>query len=138
MRPSQILLYVLIVAVGWFVAAQFIRFAGPHIFDGSVAHAAMFVLTALCGPAFVWLAALAVRLPFGEMLPPITLMTVTALLLDGIAISWVPFLYGGTGPNLAYGAAWLLWGVGAIFLAALMLAQRPKTARSSFKNAATH
>jgi hypothetical protein len=46
------------------------------------------------------------------------------MLCDGIALTWAPSVYGGVSPRLALGAAWLLWGVGAILLAAATTGRR--------------
>jgi hypothetical protein len=46
------------------------------------------------------------------------------MLCDGVALTWAPGVYGGASARLALGAAWLLFGVGAILVGALFTARR--------------
>lgn len=48
-------------------------------------------------------------------IPAVALMSIAALLLDGIAFAWFPGAYGNDATVTRFGAAWLLWAVG-IFL----------------------
>ena len=47
-------------------------------------------------------------------------VSMPALLLDGLAFSYVPFLYGAAEDERRAGAAWLLWFVGVSLALALL------------------
>jgi hypothetical protein len=54
----------------------------------------------------------------------VSIATITALFLDGLAMTWSPQLYGGD-PRIALrGAGWILFGVGALWLSGLVLQRR--------------
>jgi len=54
------------------------------------------------------------RLPDQRALMAVSIATITALFLDGLAMTWSPQLYGGD-PRIALrGAGWILFGVGAL------------------------
>ena len=48
----------------------------------------------------------------------------TALFLDGIALTMAPWIYGSTPDALLPGAAWLLFGVGTFLGAAFVEGRR--------------
>lgn len=111
---------VVVGAVGWALAALFIRLAnGAGWFEG-MAKVGMF---ALCFP-IAWVTALllraAGRLRREQIVPAMSIGLMTALFLDGIALTTAPWIYGATPDALLPSAAWLLFGVGA-FLAAAFL-----------------
>ena len=121
MSAQQVTLYAFLGAVLWFVAAVFVHIYGAVLFTGGALHVVVFAATLMLSPGLVWAVAKLIRTPVSAMLVPTTVLTVTALFLDGAAITWWPVLYGGTGQTLTYGAAWLLWGVGSVFLSALLM-----------------
>ena len=45
------------------------------------------------------------------VLPALAVMSLVAMMLDGVAITWVPELYGVAPDAMGMAAAWLLWGV---------------------------
>jgi Family of unknown function (DUF5367) len=47
-----------------------------------------------------------------DILTATVLMAITAVLLDGIALTWFQNWYGLAPTQLLLAAAWLLWGVG--------------------------
>jgi hypothetical protein len=64
------------------------------------------------------------RLPDQRALMAVSIATITALFLDGLAMTWSPQLYGGD-PRIALrGAGWILFGVGALWLSGLVLQRR--------------
>jgi len=111
---------VALATVVWFSAAMFIRYAGPTgLFHGLGA----VVLYALTVPATILVnrrALKLVRLPRRRMTTVIAVTTATATLLDGVAMSAFPELYGPDPGIMGAGAVWLLWAIGvASALAAL-------------------
>jgi hypothetical protein len=56
-----------------------------------------------------------------EISEAVVIMTITATFLDGAALAWFRQLYAQTFEVALYGAAWILWGVGAgLFLGHFM------------------
>src|SRR5258708_741820 len=88
--------------IGWFIAAMFIRFAlslgwfgaGPRL-----------VLFAAAVPAAWFLVEVVRRIAPAHLLERVTVLCVTALLLDGLALVWFPALYGAEGAALLTPAA---------------------------------
>jgi Kef-type K+ transport system membrane component KefB len=104
--------------VGWFVAALFIRWAAPlGWFDGGTANVILFAVS--LPVAFVTVELVRRFVPAGQVTLGCALLTTPALVLDGLALTWTPALYGNHpgGPN--HGSTWLLYGVGAILAVAL-------------------
>lgn len=106
----------------WFVAAMIIRFVGPYLFiPGSVILAVTFALSI----PFAWLfyksAILAAGAKGATLMPSVLIMNCTAMLFDGIALTFFPTLYG---PTFAIGGAWILWGLAWIQIFALLKTYR--------------
>ncbi len=102
----------------WAVGVATIRLAAPF---GLFAPAFAPVLFAVTVP-LAWLAVdLAVRVagPHTPLPAAATLVSMPALLLDGLAITWAPGLYGPAALPLRAEAAWLLWFVGVSLAVAL-------------------
>lgn len=108
----ELIPFVALGVLAWFVGVLFIRTAGKVLFaESSLWLAGLYLLTI---PG-VWLAvkgvALAGKLSGVNILIAIAIMNFTATLLDGVAIAWLPSLY-----NLPFStqlvAAWVLWFVG--------------------------
>lgn len=107
--------------VFWFLAALYVRFLGPVLFDLGALHLLAFAIGAASGPVFLAIAAAVTRHSLGDMVLPVALMLVSATALDALAMTYTPGLYGGTGPVLALGAAQILWGITSALVAALSL-----------------
>jgi hypothetical protein len=109
-------------AVGWALAALFIRYAnGAGLFHGR----AEVVVFALCLP-IAWGTARLLRsggrIRRTQTVAAMSIALMTALFLDGIALTMAPGIYGAPPEALLPAAAWLLFGVGA-FLAAAFIQQ---------------
>lgn len=63
-----------------------------------------------------------------DMVDSVALMSLEALLLDGVALTWFRNLYGEEFETTHHGAAWLLYGVGACLAVAFLLRSRAKSA----------
>ena len=117
---------ILLGAVLWFLAAVFIRLAMPWgVFSGGYATAILFGLTALLAPVLV---STVHRLTGGGQaprLPTAAILCLVGVLLDALAMTWSPELYASNPARLVNGAAWLLFGVGAVLTSA-MLQDRPR------------
>ncbi len=105
-------------AVLWAVGVLTIRFAAPFgLFSPGFSLALMLATIPLA-----WLTVdLAIRVA-GQNAPlpwVAAMVSMPALLLDGVAIMWAPGLYGPAAMPLRAEAAWLLWFVGVSMAVAL-------------------
>lgn len=104
-------LFVVLGLVFWFLALLFVRLAGTSIF--SLGNPALPVLYVLAYPVLwgaVWLSSAISRVPLKDMVAPVVIMTVTAMVMDGLAIGFFPQAYGDTHTHVMLGAAFILWG----------------------------
>ncbi len=114
---------IVIGAVLWLIAALFIRVTGAGLFvAGNPWLIALFIASLPVGWLLAVLPCRLMGLARPHYVQAATLMAAPALLLDGLAITWLPALYGVGVPGLELGAAWLLWGVGASFAFANLIA----------------
>jgi hypothetical protein len=129
LTPAQILTLAAFSTCVWFLAAMFIRFAGPMgVFHGYK----LIALYALTIPATIPLNARSrklVRAPKGQMVTVIAVTSTVATLLDGAAMSRFPALYGADPAITGAGAAWLLWAIGVAGGLSLVTAGQAKMAR---------
>lgn len=103
----------------WASGVGLIRLISWQELWGGLANAVLFVLSI----PTAWLCIVSVRRLAGlapaQVLTGTALITAVVALLDGVAMTWWPALYGG--PALL-AAAWLLWFVGAVLGVAVMQA----------------
>ena len=106
----------------WFDALVFIRLVGPTLFVAG--NPMLFVLFAASFP-IVWLlikfSAAVGKIQGHAVFLAVVIMDMTALLLDGVAITWFPAAYGLPATSLVLAAAWLLGGVGITLLVAFLM-----------------
>jgi hypothetical protein len=117
-------LFVGLGVLAWFIGVLFIRFAGTMFFvKGSVWLIGLYLLTI----PVVWLTIESVsrigKLSRIKTLMAIVILNFTATLLDGVAISWLPSIYGLPASAHLLAAAWLLWFVGVSLYLSLMMAR---------------
>ena len=101
----------------WFLAAMAIRFFGPSLLvRGSLAPVFVFLATIPLTWGLLRLATAMGRVRGAAVLPALAVMSLVAMMLDGVAITWVPELYGVAPDAVGMAAAWLLWGVAWTFV----------------------
>jgi hypothetical protein len=129
LKPAQIVILTVFSTVVWFLAAMFIRFVGPMgVFHGYK----VIALYALTIPATAPLNARSrklVRAPKSQMVTVIAVTSAVATMLDGVAMSQFPALYGADPAITGAGAAWLLWAIGVAGVLSLITAARANSAR---------
>ncbi len=109
----------------WFLAAMAFRFLGPFVLvPGSTTLPLVFILTVPIAWAFVWAGITLGGARGAAVLPAVVVMSFTAMLLDGLALTFFPALYGLPTASLLIVAALLLWGVGLILVIAYIWPQR--------------
>jgi hypothetical protein len=124
LHRDQIVRLAALAIVLWYAAALCIRVGLPAGLYGGSAGALLFVATGgLAWPTVRLAARVGALRPF-QVVPGVAMACAVAMLCEGIALTWAPAVYGGVSPRLALGAAWLLWGVGAILLAAATTGRR--------------
>jgi branched-subunit amino acid transport protein AzlD len=99
----------------WLIAALFIRIAPFGLFARGPATIALFMVTMLVAWLPVRLLTLLAALSAPQLVPGVAIASAAAMLLDGVGLIWWP-VYGAA--DRLPGAAWLLWGVGWILIAA--------------------
>ncbi|WBQ10988.1 hypothetical protein L2D01_04205 [Hyphomonadaceae bacterium ML37] len=96
----------------WLTAALLLRWLGPlGVYDG----AARILLYALIIPGtapFIWLIAKIGGLARSDLALGVSVVVAAAVLLDGLALAWVPTLYGAELALQAGAGAAILWGAG--------------------------
>jgi Family of unknown function (DUF5367) len=117
-------LFVGLGVLAWLIGVLFIRFAGTMFFvEGSLWLVGLYLLTV----PVVWLTIVSIarigKLSRLKTLMAIVIMNFTATLLDGVAIAWLPSIYGLQASSQLLAAAWLLWFVGVSLYLSLMMAR---------------
>lgn len=101
----------------WFLAAMAIRFFGPSLLvRGGLPSMFVFLATVPLAWGLLRLAMAMGRVRGAAVLPALAVMSLVAMMLDGVAITWVPELYGVAPDAMGMAAAWLLWGVAWTFV----------------------
>jgi hypothetical protein len=100
-------------AVGWAAAAGIVRVGkGAGLFERRNLPGT-FAFGAVAGAGFVWALPLVTKLPASKLVPAAGVATGVASVLDGVAITWAPGVYGSTrSEEVALPAALILWGAG--------------------------
>lgn len=117
---GQTVLLVILGAALWFLAAVILRVIAPMgALEGNM-RAVTYALVIPCTLPFVLLVRFLVRLRPDQLFTGVGVATMTALIIDGIVIAYVPAVYGGSLPQVTNCAAIILWGAGlGILLASI-------------------
>lgn len=129
LKTPKVLLFMALGVAFWFAGLLIIRIAGPGVFTAeSPLLIVMYIASYPLLYVSLLLASAVSRLPMRQMLEPVTIMTFTAITIDGIVLSWLPQAYGDSVEHVMHGAAWLLFAAAAGLLIAWVLARRPAAA----------
>lgn len=113
MNRPKILLFTALGVVFWFNAAMIIRFCGPAVFTAGNPWLLLFFGLAIPLTLLSLLITKAIaRRRLADLLEPVVIMTLTAAMLDGLALAWFRSLYSASLEVALHGAAWILWGAG--------------------------
>jgi hypothetical protein len=108
-------------AVLWFLAAMLVRNIGPMgALDGAAGIVAYALVIPGTVPAIIAARPLA-KLRRDQTVTGISIVTATALLLDGVAHDWFPMIYGTDPALIVKGAAAIFWGAGVGLVLALLM-----------------
>lgn len=119
MKNSKQLLFVVLGAAFWFVAAMIVRLLGQTVFSENNPYLIlMFVLAIPITFGFIFITQKVAKLEPSEILRPVVIITYTATFLDAIAMTWFRNLYSSSFEVSFFGSAFILWGAGlGLFLA---------------------
>jgi hypothetical protein len=111
-------------AVYWFVAALVVRWTATGWVgnDGSTALVFALIIVATVPALFLGMAIARVGRDRAQISAAI--MTGTALLLDGVALTWGRSLYGTDPATVLGGAASIMWGAGVAIGLGMLLERR--------------
>lgn len=121
LTSRQLTILIVFGLVFWLVAALYIRFAPFGAFDRGPSTMLLYTITVPAAWISVQVAKRLATLAADQLLPGVAIASAAAMLCDGIGLVWWP-LYGEA--DRLPGAAWLLWGVGMILIAAFVEARR--------------
>ncbi len=122
LRSRQVVIVLAWGILLWFLAAVFIRYAPPVLFERGAATAFLFATVVPIAWVTIWATRRVASLGPDQLVAGVALGCAAAMFCDGIALTWSA-LYG-SGKDLVPAAAWLLLGVGAILVAAFITARR--------------
>lgn len=121
--------YLIFVGFGlllWLIFLIAIRLIGSSVFStGNPLLLLAFVLSIPLAPILIIAMSRLTRTPTSEMLIPVVISDITALLMDGLAVGFTD-LYGPSYDQIAAAAAYLLWGVGLTLICAVWLSYQNK------------
>jgi hypothetical protein len=107
------ILLVILGVVYWLEALLFIRFGGEGLFvNGNPWLLLLFVAAFPIAWVLVKVSAVVGKIDREDLLSSVAIMALTAMLFDGVALTWFQGWYGLAPAGLLLAAAWLLWGVG--------------------------
>lgn len=121
LASSQIVALAMIGAVYWFVAALVVRWTAAGWVGNDAMTAVVFVLIVLATVPALLLGYRLAGISRSRAATGATVMTGAAALLDGVALTWFPALYGISPAVILGGAAAILWGAGVALVSGMML-----------------
>ncbi len=137
MKPSKQILFMALGVAFWFVAAMIIRLSGQAVFSENNPYLLlMFVLAVPITFGFIFITQKMGKLKQSEILRPIAIVTATAALLDGVAMTWFRSLYSNSFEVSFFGSALILWGAGLGLLLAHFLTLKNTDSKSQRQHSA--
>jgi hypothetical protein len=119
---SQLPLFIFLGIVFWLNAALIIRYFGDSVFsEGNPLLGVFFGVAILITIFTIYILKQISRLRYDQLFRPLTIMTITATILDGIAMTWFRTLYSQSFEVSFFGSALILWAVGWGLFFGLML-----------------
>jgi hypothetical protein len=110
---QQLPLFIILGVVFWLNAAMIVRFCGAKVFsEGNPLLGVFFVVAIIITIITIYILKHISRLRYDQLFRPLTIMTITATFLDGIAMTWFRTLYSQSFEVSFFGSALILWAVG--------------------------
>ena len=124
LSPAQTLRVSVFSLLLWITGAVMIRLLIPfEVFAGGALTVLVFAAGIAINVPTIWLVQRLGGLRREQTVYGMALGSAVAIICDGVAITWAPWLYGGITPDLHRAGAWLLWTSGFGLLGAF-IAQR--------------
>jgi Family of unknown function (DUF5367) len=112
-QSVDIVLFASIGAGFWLVFVLLIRFGGKYLFiERNPWLLGLFIISIPLAWVLIKMVTTIVKVEGSRVLTATAIVTITAMLLDGIALTWFQNWYGLEPTRLVLVAAWLLWGAG--------------------------
>ena len=122
--PRQMTMLAVIGAVYWFVAAMIVRGTASGWVGNDALTALVFGLIVVGTVPALLLGYQLASVGRNHAAIGAAIMTGTASLLDGLALTWMPSLYGATPEVVLGGAAAILWGAGVALVLGMVIERR--------------
>jgi hypothetical protein len=124
LSARQFALLALMGAVFWFVAALIVRWTVAGWVGNDALTALVFALVIPGTVPALIMGARVAGVGRDRLQAAAALMTGAAALLDGVALTWFPTLYGSDPAHWLGGAAVILWGAGVALMLGFVLERR--------------
>jgi hypothetical membrane protein len=109
----------------WFIVLIIMRILGSSVFSEGNPWLVVFYLASFpAGIIFTQAMRAIMNVPMSEMLQPMVILAIVAVMMDGFSFGFTKFY--GVGEHELYAAAFLLWAPGVFLLCALWLIDRAK------------
>lgn len=107
----------------WFIVLIIMRLLGTSVFsEGNPWLIVFYIASFPLGIIFTWVMRAIMNVPMREMLQPMVIFAIVAVMMDGFSFGFSKFY--GVGAHEVYSAAFLLWAPGVFLLCALWLVNR--------------
>ncbi len=107
----------------WFIVLIIMRLLGESVFsEGNPWLVVFYIASFPAGILFTVVMRAIMDIPMREMLQPMVIFAIVAVMMDGFSFAFTDFY--GTGEYELYAAAYLLWAPGVFLLCALGLISR--------------
>jgi hypothetical protein len=120
LNKVQILVLTGLSVIFWVLATLYIRLL-PGAFTGPIQGPIGFITTLPIAWLSVLLTRSVARLSATQLLPGVAIVGALAMMIDGIALRWLPYVYSNDQMIVRLGAAWLLWGYGVSLCVAFLM-----------------
>ena len=124
LSTTQAATLAIIGAVYWFIAALIVRRTAVNWVDNEAMTAVVFALIVVGTVPALLLGYRIAGVARAHAAIAATIMTATALLLDGIALTWVRALYGSDPAVVLGGGAAIMWGAGVALVLGMAIERR--------------
>jgi Family of unknown function (DUF5367) len=114
-QSIDIILFASIGAGFWLVFLLLIRFWGEYLFiNRNPWLLGLFIISIPLAWVLIKIVTTITKVKGNQVLTATVIMSITAMLLDGIALTWFQNWYGLEPTRLVLVGAWLLWGAGMV------------------------
>ncbi|MEO0881621.1 MAG: hypothetical protein AAFY34_02710 [Pseudomonadota bacterium] len=124
---NQIIRLAIVGIVTWYAVGVLLAWlGGVGAYNGS-ARLIMYAVIVLATPALLFALMPLAGIARNQLVLATSVLIATASLCDGLALAWLPQIYGGSLPMVAGAGGTILWGVGAACLISFFVNQEPKS-----------